>query len=331
MASHRGDRLAVGAVGAAVDLAGAHVGDRLDRAEVVGVEPEALGCSSSAHALGDHTQAGDGDVLRHHPIRDLVVVAEGRDAGRDRACLLEKAQAALPHQQADGPPVGDVVQGQFHNESCSFALEGNPVDDHARQSQHHQVQRDQAPRDQCRRPPEEDGSQAMVWADTETHLPVRIETDEVIEGHAGRAITSDILFDQALDESLFSQEVPEGYKELETYGWTDRWLSRMHSAARMQRIIKGCLRYADENGGEWPDSLGDLADYGVDSGTLVNPRWPERENGYVYLKPPRGSSQSSIVLYEAYDLVEAGVYVGYGDGYIVFIRDESELNKRLAQ
>jgi len=55
-----------------------------------------------------------------------------------------------------------------------------------------------------------------VWADAETLLPIRIEysltnAGAVIEME-GTIIFSDIVFNEELDESLFSVEVPEGYE-----------------------------------------------------------------------------------------------------------------------
>jgi outer membrane lipoprotein-sorting protein len=176
----------------------------------------------------------------------------------------------------------------------------------------------------------EDKSQQMVvWADIETKLPILIEETRT---DAQSFITSNIVFDVKLDETLFSMEPPEGYKEQYMEGPLERatqLASRAQSAGNMHQILKICLDYVEENGSEWPNSLYDLVNYGLDKDTLLNPRQPERENGYVYLKPEGRLSPSDIILYEAYDGWGDGINVGFTDGHIEFIKEESDFSKRL--
>jgi len=56
-----------------------------------------------------------------------------------------------------------------------------------------------------------------LWADVETHLPLRVECDWIDSktGHLHRVVTSDYEFNVSLDESLFSLDVPEGYTLIE--------------------------------------------------------------------------------------------------------------------
>ncbi len=83
-----------------------------------------------------------------------------------------------------------------------------------------------------------------IWADPETALPVRIEQ---VEGQM-KAICKNVKFDVPMDESLFSMEVPEGYKlqqvELDLMGSTE------------EDFIEG-LRIRAEvfGGGQFPDSV----------------------------------------------------------------------------
>ena len=184
---------------------------------------------------------------------------------------------------------------------------------------------------------EDKSQEIMVWAELETKLPLLIEETRIdAQSHVFQAITNDIVFDVELDEALFNIEPPEGYKEqyMKMEGPLERaaqLASRVQSAANMDQISKICLAYVEENEGEWPNSLYDLVNYGLDKETLVNPRQSERKNGYVYLKPEGRLSPSDIILYEAYDSWGSGINVGFADGHIEFIKEESDFRKRLLE
>lgn len=53
------------------------------------------------------------------------------------------------------------------------------------------------------------GTEASVWVDPHTRLPVRLEVDEV--GGQGTIVMDEIVFDSQLDESLFDTTPPAGY------------------------------------------------------------------------------------------------------------------------
>jgi outer membrane lipoprotein-sorting protein len=62
-----------------------------------------------------------------------------------------------------------------------------------------------------------------VWADAETQLPIRIEeTVRNAQGLTRRYITTDIVFDSELDESLFRLDSPEGYEQRKPIGVVER-------------------------------------------------------------------------------------------------------------
>jgi prepilin-type processing-associated H-X9-DG protein len=180
----------------------------------------------------------------------------------------------------------------------------------------------------------EDGKQEKeVWADIETGLPVLIETTETdVQSSLSLAITDEIVFDVELDNALFDIEAPEGYEKISMDGPSERasqLKNRAKSAVNIHQILKNCHMYAEDNGDEWPNSLSDLLSYGLYEEALVNPRQPERENGYVYLKPEGSLSPSDIVLYEAYGSWSDGINVGFADGHIEFIKEELDFGKRL--
>ncbi|UCF16586.1 MAG: hypothetical protein JSW59_03820 [Phycisphaerales bacterium] len=170
--------------------------------------------------------------------------------------------------------------------------------------------------------------QIIVWADAETKLPILMEeTYENAKGQAMRHIITDIVFDAELDGSLFSLKPPQGYK-LEKFDY-DPAVKRLMSAAKMDRILKACREYVNEHGGQWPDSLHELESYGLDEEIFTNPRQPKREVGYIYLKPPISESESRIVLFEAYDVWNGGINVGFANYHVQFIKQESDLKNQL--
>jgi hypothetical protein len=82
-----------------------------------------------------------------------------------------------------------------------------------------------------------------IWADPETALPVRIEQ---MEGQM-KVICKNVKFDVPMDESLFSMEVPEGYKlqqmELDLMGSTE------------EDFIEGLRIRAELFDGQFPDGV----------------------------------------------------------------------------
>jgi hypothetical protein len=87
-------------------------------------------------------------------------------------------------------------------------------------------------------------AEITIWADPETALPIRIDQ---VSGQM-KIICKNVRFDVPMDESLFSMEVPEGYKqqqvELDLMGSTE------------EHFIEG-LRVRAEvfGGGQFPDSV----------------------------------------------------------------------------
>ena len=170
----------------------------------------------------------------------------------------------------------------------------------------------------------------IVWADAKTKLPVLMEeTYKDAKGEHGRHVITDIVFDAELDKSLFSLEPPPGYK-FEQFEY-DKVVTRMKSAANMDRILKACREYVNEHNGQWPDSLQELYQYGLDKEIFTNPAQPTREIGYVYMRPPVSTSESRIVLYEAYEVWNGGINVGFANYQVQFIKEESGFKNRLEE
>jgi prepilin-type processing-associated H-X9-DG protein len=181
----------------------------------------------------------------------------------------------------------------------------------------------------------DNGDLTIVWANPQTMLPIRIEsTVKDNNGNDINIVTTNIIFNKELDKSLFQLEIPEGYSQDFINGPQERasmLVNRIRSAKNMQSIILACMTYAQDNNDQWPDSLQEIPPHRVSSDTLINPSQPERENGYIYIKPGTPISPQQVVLYEAYDSWGDGINVGYTDGHVQFIKEEATFNKELQE
>ncbi len=182
---------------------------------------------------------------------------------------------------------------------------------------------------------ENDDNEIIVWADPQTSHPIRIEqTMKDKDGKVIKSITTKIVFDAMLDESLFRLDVPEGYTHKLADGPSERaakLAQRVQSAKNMKKILLNCIMYAQEHEDQWPDSLQDLNVYGLAADDLMNPRYPGQEIGYVYVKPGSPLSPSQVVLYEKYDSWADGINVGFVDGHVEFVTEESVFKSRLEE
>jgi len=173
---------------------------------------------------------------------------------------------------------------------------------------------------------ENDENVIIVWANPQTSLPIRIEqTVKDEKGQVIKSVTTDIIFDAELNRSLFRLVAPEGYRRRFVDGPPERSIKltkRSQTASNMKQILLTCIMYAQDHEDRWPDSLQDLTEYGLVKDTLINPRQPERQIGYIYIKPCTPLSPQQVVLYEAYDSWGDGINVGYADGHVHFIKEE---------
>ena len=180
---------------------------------------------------------------------------------------------------------------------------------------------------------ENDENVIIVWANPQNSLPIRIEqTTKDGDGKVIKSVTTNIIFDAELDESLFRLEVPEGYSRRFVDGPTERSVKlkkRSQTGSNMKQILLTCLMYAQDHEGQWPDTLQDLSEYGLARDALINPKQPEREIGFVYLKPITPISPQQVVLYEAYHSWGDGINVGFADGHVQFIEKESDFKNQL--
>jgi hypothetical protein len=110
--------------------------------------------------------------------------------------------------------------------------------------------------------------------------------------------------------------------------------ARMRSANNIRQLLLGCIVFADDHKGEFPDTL-EQAMRGVEAppAVLVNPSAPTHKPGYVYVKPPPikdlKNASGRLVVYEGFDKWDAGVTAGFADGHTEFIQDEAIFVKLL--
>ena len=113
---------------------------------------------------------------------------------------------------------------------------------------------------------------------------------------------------------------------------------RAISASHLRQLYLGCALYATNYEGEFPANLEVLVEEGYmpDREVLVNPRWPEKKEGYVYLRPSKRIDQIEhpylrIVMYEAYEEWPEGVNACFLDGRVEFIEDQERFEELLAE
>jgi hypothetical protein len=86
-----------------------------------------------------------------------------------------------------------------------------------------------------------------LWGDPKTGMPVRIENSSPSNPNMKPRICSDFVFNADLDESLFSLEPPAGYK-------VQKYTVDV-SPAQEKDLVETLRRYAQLNGGAFPDQL----------------------------------------------------------------------------
>jgi len=112
------------------------------------------------------------------------------------------------------------------------------------------------------------------------------------------------------------------------------YAGRMARRARQVRDIAMAMHiYVNEHDGQWPENLEALVEEGYlkDKSALVCPLHPEREVGYVYLKPAeKEPSPQRMVIYEAHEAWPLeGVAVGYVDTHVEMIKGQSHFEEFL--
>lgn len=170
----------------------------------------------------------------------------------------------------------------------------------------------------------DDGKQPVktVWVDLRSGKPVQIE----LAWPGGTYTYADIRIDEALDDALFSFDLPKGYKlESEFKGTPPTRPSdpAMNGKvfAKVMHVIRTCYEYQSKHD-KFPDELDDLAKSGTVTAAalrtaLAAPGDADGPPVLVYRKPRAGKDgDSEVVLYEAPEHRRDGkVIVGFWDGH----------------
>ncbi|HEY1686083.1 MAG TPA: hypothetical protein VGG19_15060 [Tepidisphaeraceae bacterium] len=109
---------------------------------------------------------------------------------------------------------------------------------------------------------------------------------------------------------------------------------RIESMSHMRQIVMATIMYKEEHKGQWPAKLDDAKAFlKGDGNVFVNPRDPQRQPAYVYLKPngPIANPSQLMVLYETHDKFGDGVNAGFADGHIEFINSSQRFKDLLLQ
>jgi prepilin-type processing-associated H-X9-DG protein len=106
--------------------------------------------------------------------------------------------------------------------------------------------------------------------------------------------------------------------------------ARAVTSSNERQLLLGCVMYADQHHGEFPDSLEQAAkEANVAAEVLVNPLRPDQKPAYTYVKPAEGtkSPPDRLVLYETFDQFGSGVSVGFADGHVEWVGNEAAFQK----
>jgi hypothetical protein len=93
---------------------------------------------------------------------------------------------------------------------------------------------------------------------------------------------------------------------------------QMRSLSNLRQIVLASITYAGEHKNEFPPDLTSLLKVtDLTPEILRNPRAPQKEVGYVYLRPthPDAAPSEQVVAYEAWDRPPARIAVAFADGH----------------
>jgi prepilin-type processing-associated H-X9-DG protein len=116
---------------------------------------------------------------------------------------------------------------------------------------------------------------------------------------------------------------------------------RVRSASNIRQILQICLLYSNDNKGKYPDDFkalqGAFAKYMGGAGNakqvLTNPRHPEVQPAYVYIKPAKGNAApaETVVIYESHKDFGDGINVGFADGHVEYVGQKQQFEQMLAR
>ena len=163
-----------------------------------------------------------------------------------------------------------------------------------------------------------------VYVDPKTNSPVQIEL--LWPSKKLSFVYAAIQIDADLDPSLFSLEVPAGYKLKEEKGSVIA-ADNGKMLAKMKYLVMECYKYSSKHDNQFPDKLDDLKKTMKEQALRTMLAAPEQPDGppvIEYRKPRAGrDSGTEIVVYETEKFRRPGqVVVGMWDGHSEILSQE---------
>jgi prepilin-type processing-associated H-X9-DG protein len=115
---------------------------------------------------------------------------------------------------------------------------------------------------------------------------------------------------------------------------------RVRSASNIRQILQACLLFSNDNKGKYPDDMkalqGAMAKFmnpNAVKQVLTNPRHPEIQPAYVYIKPAKGNAApaETVVIYESHKDFGDGINVGFADGHVEYVGQKQQFEQMLAR
>ncbi len=108
------------------------------------------------------------------------------------------------------------------------------------------------------------------------------------------------------------------------------------SMNNMKQLQMCVIMYSNDHKEQWPEKFDQLAPYANNQDGLkqltTNPRWPDRADGYVYVKPDDNTKidwSNHLVIYEGFDKWPGKIGVAFADGHVELISDEARFKALL--
>lgn len=114
----------------------------------------------------------------------------------------------------------------------------------------------------------------------------------------------------------------------------------MFAMSTVNALVKGIVLYQHSHSDQYPPNLQALVDQGIiGDKMLINPRFPDRRPGYIYIRPKEtekelskkpGAVSEHILVYESFNKWPGAVAAGFADYFVKLISNEKEFRDYLA-
>jgi prepilin-type processing-associated H-X9-DG protein len=139
------------------------------------------------------------------------------------------------------------------------------------------------------------------------------DVDALAEGFTPAVEGDRLTFHLDTDQSLKLAGL-----ELPAFAQARGRASQAVAASNMKQILLGCVMYAEDHKGAFPADFQALmkTQPAMMPQLFKHPMMPEKEIGYVYVRPTKAAPAQQVVVYEAWDVPPARLMVGFADGHV---------------